>query len=70
MKWDSVCLSKLSGGLGVRELQNFNFALLCKWLWRWVRGERCLWMDIVKSRYISLVCGPVRREISSKWSLW
>jgi len=29
--WSSVCLSKEGGGLGVRQLREFNLALLGKW---------------------------------------
>jgi len=31
VKWDSVCLPKEKGGLGIRDLRKFNYALLGKW---------------------------------------
>ena len=31
VKWESVCLPKEKGGLGIRDLRNFNYALLGKW---------------------------------------
>ena len=27
-KWDNLCVSKRNGGLGFRELQSFNLAML------------------------------------------
>ena len=34
INWDLVCQSKEKGGLGIRNLTNFNSALLGKWCWR------------------------------------
>ena len=31
INWDTVCLSKEEGGLGVRRLKEFNLVLLGKW---------------------------------------
>ncbi|KAJ9705360.1 hypothetical protein PVL29_003414 [Vitis rotundifolia] len=31
VKWDTICLDKRKGGLGVRRLSTLNRALLCKW---------------------------------------
>lgn len=33
VKWDTVCLPKEKGGLGIRDIKNFNLALLGKWRW-------------------------------------
>ena len=33
---DTVCFSKMGGGLGVRRLDCLNRALLGKWNWRYV----------------------------------
>ena len=30
-KWDSVCLPKEKGGMGIRDLRKFNYDLLGKW---------------------------------------
>ena len=33
VSWETVCLSKEKGGLGIRDLTKFNQALLGKWKW-------------------------------------
>lgn len=39
VKWEVVCKPKLEGGLGVKDLEWFNIALLTKWRWRLIKGE-------------------------------
>ena len=39
VKWDTVCLSKKMGGLGIRNLPSLNRALLGKWNWRFAMEE-------------------------------
>lgn len=36
VNWDRVCMSKEDGGLGVKSVENFNFALINKWGWRFL----------------------------------
>ncbi|MCI48760.1 putative ribonuclease H protein, partial [Trifolium medium] len=36
VSWDTTCLPKDKGGLGVKNLDLLNQALLCKWKWRWL----------------------------------
>ncbi|KAJ4793535.1 RNA-directed DNA polymerase (reverse transcriptase)-related family protein [Rhynchospora pubera] len=39
VSWNKVCSPKLTGGLGVLDLETFNLALLSKWLWKWNSHE-------------------------------
>ncbi|KAK4403141.1 putative ribonuclease H protein [Sesamum angolense] len=49
--WDKLCLSKLDGGLGFRNLEAFNLALLAKQLWRILSRPDCLVSKVLKAKY-------------------
>ena len=51
MGWDKVCSPKNEGGLGLRDLELFNAALLAKWRWRLLSNPNRLWCRILHSRY-------------------
>ncbi|KHN46938.1 Putative ribonuclease H protein, partial [Glycine soja] len=34
VSWDTICISKEKGGLGIKNLEAFNLALLIKWRWK------------------------------------
>ena len=62
VKWDTMCLPKEKGGLGIRDIKSFNLALLEKWNlfqyggWRNLDGERrgnneSLWWHDLKSMF-------------------
>ncbi|XP_062118476.1 uncharacterized protein LOC133832109 [Humulus lupulus] len=50
-KWDTLCKSKDNGGLGFRNLQVFNQAMLAKQCWRFLRNPMSLCARILKSCY-------------------
>ncbi|MCI51565.1 cytochrome P450, partial [Trifolium medium] len=39
------------GGLGVRQLREFNIALLGKWCWRMLVDRGGLWFRVLAARY-------------------
>lgn len=51
LKWDVLYRSKKEGGLGLRDFQTFNKALLCKWIWRFIKEKDRLWARVVRSRH-------------------
>ncbi|GAU48536.1 hypothetical protein TSUD_282880 [Trifolium subterraneum] len=73
VKWTQVCLPKNKGGLGVKDLEMFNLALLCKWKWRCINDKDALWYDLLQHRYgplsLKLLCWEAVGT-GSKDSIW
>jgi len=51
IKWDTICLRKEQGGLGVKRLREFNLALLRKWCWRMLEEKGSLWNEVLCACY-------------------
>jgi hypothetical protein len=51
INWDTICLPKAEGGLGVRRMGAFNISLLGKWCWRMLTDREGLWYRVLKARY-------------------
>ena len=51
IKWDTVCLPKEKGGLGIKDISTFNMAMLGKWRWNLFHDEVQLWAKILVSKY-------------------
>ena len=49
--WDKVCHSKEEGGLGFKDLTDFNTAMLGKQLWRLIEKSHTLFSRVFKGRY-------------------
>ena len=49
--WDKVCLDKEDGGLGFKDITNFNTAMLGKQLWHLIEKPNTLFSRVFKGRY-------------------
>lgn len=50
--WHTVCLPKAEGGLGVKQMVQWNKAALCKQLWKLFDKPSCLWSKWVNLNYM------------------
>ena len=66
---ETICLPKEKGGLGVRDLVKFNYALLGKWCWNLFHHPGELWAQVLDSK-----CGSWRNldetRRNHRESLW
>lgn len=51
MSHSHLSMSKLQGGLGLRDLESFNLALLSKLAWRLMHSPQVLWVRVLKGIY-------------------
>ena len=51
VNWEAVCLPKESGGLGIKDINKFNLALLGKWKWNLFHHHGELWAKVLESKY-------------------
>lgn len=51
ISWDTIMKSKRDGGLGFRDIQSFNDALLTKVSWRILTSPSCLLARVLSGKY-------------------
>ena len=51
VSWEKVCRPFHEGGLGIKDIDNFNVALLSNWKWRLGGPKLGLWRAVLESRY-------------------
>lgn len=70
--WKRVCTPKREGGLGFKDLEMFNQALLGKQVWRILQNPSCLIARVLKARYFPDCCileAVQKRKSSYAWKL-
>ncbi|KAL0436253.1 UNVERIFIED_CONTAM: putative ribonuclease H protein [Sesamum radiatum] len=70
VSYQRLCESKLIGGLGFRQLRNFNLAMLAKQLWRILRWPDRLLCQVLKARYFpncDIFSAPLGHRPSFTW---
>ncbi|XP_019098364.1 PREDICTED: uncharacterized protein LOC109131652, partial [Camelina sativa] len=69
--WNKLKLSKKEGGLGFRDLEKFNDALLAKQAWRLIQHPNSLFAKVMKAHYYKddpVLDAKPRKNQSYGWS--
>lgn len=73
VRWEVVCSPKTKGGLGVRNLENFNKSLIGKWRWRLLNEKDAIWMKVLEESYggdFNPWQPPIGAGVRSEDSVW
>ena len=54
-KWSTLCLPKIMGGMGFKDLQKFNDAMLAKQVWRLLEDKSSLFHRFSKLSFSQMV---------------
>lgn len=49
--WDSICQSKMCGGLGLRKIRDQNISFLMKKDFKLVSDKEAFWVCVIRSKY-------------------
>lgn len=52
INWKRFEQSKDAGGLGVRNLQHINRAMIAKLIWKLLENDSCLWCQLMRAKYL------------------
>jgi len=67
VSWDNICRPLEEGGLEIKDVRKFNAALLAKWKWRLMSGEKGVWKYILLSKYGTKLNQRGRNQKKLSW---
>ena len=70
VKWSSLCSFKSIGGMGFKDIQKFNNALLAKQVWRLIHQKDTLLYKVFSTKYFShgsIMDASVPQKCSYAW---
>lgn len=62
IRWLTVTSLKDRGSLGLSNMEDTNFSLLCKWLWRFYAEDNPLWKRLILVQYKQNYFGDIPHE--------
>ena len=70
ISWKKICGSTETGGLAIRDIKNFNQALLLKLVWQLASGADKLWVQIFRAKYFTKIGFWAVKRRSDASPLW
>ena len=69
IRWETMCLPKEHGWLGVKDIPSFNVSLLGKWKWDLLLNQGEIWARVLEAKYGGWrsLDGPSRVSSESLW---
>ena len=67
VNWESVCISKDKGGLGIRKARDQNAALLTKLGWKILNDKETLILHTKYLKHHTLYTWPLKKTSSHYW---
>ncbi|XP_057808906.1 uncharacterized protein LOC131023384 [Salvia miltiorrhiza] len=73
VKWEDLGEDVREGGLGIKDLESFNKALMAKWIWRLLTERESFWVRVVQASKGEIgwdgegLCFEKKREVKSWW---
>ena len=63
------CKQKEDGGLGIKNIEMFNMALIGKWMWRALNEKNKYWVRVLEAKY-GCSGGWLKVEGNNTGSIW